>query len=94
MIKFRKTPELMLRTGRYTTASLRKTDGLVNFRYRPPENVSSTFHILPCGGGIVRAKVFGPGILRVIQHLCNYARIIVILHDAHLHKKPNSNIDM
>ncbi|XP_076177318.1 neuron derived neurotrophic factor nord isoform X3 [Ptiloglossa arizonensis] len=64
MIKFRKTPELMLRTGRYTTASLRKTDGLVNFRYRPPENVSSTFHILPCGGGIVRAKVFGPGILR------------------------------
>nr|XP_012138440.1 PREDICTED: protein NDNF [Megachile rotundata] len=64
-LRFRKTPELMLRTGRYTTANLRKTDGFVNFRYRPPGNISSTFHILPCGGGIVKAKLSGPGILRI-----------------------------
>ncbi|CAL7933801.1 unnamed protein product [Xylocopa violacea] len=63
-IKFRKTPELRLRTGHYTTANLRKTDGFINFRYRPPGNTSSTFHILPCGGGVVRAKLSGPGILR------------------------------
>lgn len=66
-IRFRKTPELMLHTGRYATVSLRKTDGFVNFRYRPPENASSIFHILPCGGGIVKAKLTAPGILRVIE---------------------------
>ena len=64
-IKFKKTPELTLRTRRYITANLRKTDGFVNFRYRPPDNTSSTFHILPCGGGIVKAKLNGQGILRV-----------------------------
>ncbi|CAK9826602.1 Protein NDNF [Anthophora retusa] len=63
-IRFRKTPELRLRTGHYATASLRKTDGFINFRYRPPGNTSSTFHILPCGGGIVKAKLSGPGILK------------------------------
>ncbi|XP_014614592.1 PREDICTED: protein NDNF isoform X1 [Polistes canadensis] len=63
-IRFRKTPELMLHTGRYATVNLRKTDGFVNFRYRPPENASSIFHILPCGGGIVKAKLSAPGILR------------------------------
>jgi len=64
-IRFKRTPELALRTGHYTTANLRKTDGFVNFRYRPPDNTSSTFHILPCGGGIVKAKLSGQGVLRV-----------------------------
>ncbi|XP_076235714.1 neuron derived neurotrophic factor nord [Calliopsis andreniformis] len=75
-IKFRKTPELTLRTGRYTTASLRKSDGFVNFRYRPPENASSTFHILPCGGGIVKAKLSGSGILRE-KEVVGYASLRV-----------------
>ncbi|XP_053973192.1 uncharacterized protein LOC128873570 isoform X1 [Hylaeus volcanicus] len=75
-MKFRKTPELMLPNGRYTTASLRKTDGFVNFRYRPPENISSTFHILPCGGGIVKAKLSGPGILRE-KEVVGYASLRV-----------------
>ncbi|KAF7398358.1 hypothetical protein HZH66_006255 [Vespula vulgaris] len=68
-IRFRKTPELMLHTGRYATVSLRKTDGFVNFRYRPPENASSIFHILPCGGGIVKAKLSAPGILRELARV-------------------------
>lgn len=68
-IKFRKTSELRLRTGHYSTANLRKTDGFVNFFYHPPANISSTFYILPCGGGIVRAKLSAPGILRVINHV-------------------------
>ncbi|XP_043260858.1 protein NDNF [Colletes gigas] len=75
-IRFRKTPELMLRTGRYATANLRKTDGFVNFRYRPPENISSTFHILPCGGGIVKAKLSGPGISRE-KEVVGYASLRV-----------------
>ncbi|XP_076676860.1 neuron derived neurotrophic factor nord [Andrena cerasifolii] len=75
-IRFRKTPEFTLRTGRYTTANLRKTDGFINFRYRPPENTSSTFHILPCGGGIVRAKLSGPGILRE-KEVVGYASLRV-----------------
>lgn len=78
-IKFRKTPELRLRTGHYTTANLRKTDGFINFRYRPPENASSTFHILPCGGGIVRAKLSGPGILRVTD-LSNPVPVMANIH--------------
>ncbi|XP_036141295.1 uncharacterized protein LOC105839501 isoform X3 [Monomorium pharaonis] len=75
-IKFKKTPELTLRTGRYTTANLRKTDGFVNFRYRPPDNTSSTFHILPCGGGIVKAKLSGQGILRE-KEVVGYASLRV-----------------
>ncbi|KZC11058.1 Protein NDNF [Dufourea novaeangliae] len=75
-VRFRKTPELILRTGSYTTASLRKTDGFVNFRYRPPENTSSTFHILPCGGGIVKAKLTAPGILRE-KEVVGYASLRV-----------------
>ncbi|XP_043604915.1 protein NDNF [Bombus pyrosoma] len=75
-IKFRKTPELRLRTGHYTTANLRKTDGFISFHYRPPGNTSSTFHILPCGGGIVRAKLSGPGILRE-KEVVGYASLRV-----------------
>nr|KAF7425028.1 hypothetical protein H0235_007466 [Vespula pensylvanica] len=75
-IRFRKTPELMLHTGRYATVSLRKTDGFVNFRYRPPENASSIFHILPCGGGIVKAKLSAPGILRE-KEVVGYASLRV-----------------
>ncbi|XP_011155859.2 protein NDNF isoform X2 [Solenopsis invicta] len=75
-IRFKKTPELTLRTGRYTTANLRKTDGFVNFRYRPPDNTSSTFHILPCGGGIVKAKLSGEGILRE-KEVVGYASLRV-----------------
>ncbi|KAK1137519.1 hypothetical protein K0M31_002024 [Melipona bicolor] len=75
-IKFRKTPELRLRTGHYTTANLRKTDGFINFHYRPPGNTSSTFHILPCGGGIVRAKLSGSGILRE-KEVVGYASLRV-----------------
>lgn len=65
MLKFRRTPAQTLRTGRYTTANLRKNDGFINFRYRPQENATTEFHVLPCGGGIVRAKLRGPGIVRV-----------------------------
>ncbi|EFN72773.1 Fibronectin type-III domain-containing protein C4orf31-like protein [Camponotus floridanus] len=75
-IRFKKTPELTLRTGHYTTANLRKTDGFVNFRYRPPDNTSSTFHILPCGGGIVKAKLSGQGILRE-KEVVGYASLRV-----------------
>ncbi|XP_029161548.1 protein NDNF isoform X1 [Nylanderia fulva] len=75
-IRFKKTPELTLRTGHYTMANLRKTDGFVNFRYRPPDNTSSTFHILPCGGGIVKAKLSGPGILRE-KEVVGYASLRV-----------------
>ncbi|XP_034188746.2 neuron derived neurotrophic factor nord [Osmia lignaria lignaria] len=75
-LRFRRTPELMLRTGRYTTANLRKTDGFINFRYRPPGNASSIFHILPCGGGIVKAKLSGPGILRE-KEVVGYASLRV-----------------
>ncbi|XP_014473907.1 PREDICTED: uncharacterized protein LOC106744027 [Dinoponera quadriceps] len=74
-IRFKK-PELTLRTGRYTTANLRKTDGFVNFRYRPPDNTSSVFHILPCGGGIVKAKLSGPGVLRE-KEVVGYASLRV-----------------
>ncbi|XP_015178449.1 PREDICTED: protein NDNF isoform X2 [Polistes dominula] len=77
-IRFRKTPELMLHTGRYATVNLRKTDGFVNFRYRPSENVSSIFHILPCGGGIVKAKLSAPGILRE-KEVVGYASLRVPL---------------
>ncbi|XP_033330727.1 neuron derived neurotrophic factor nord [Megalopta genalis] len=75
-IRFRKTPELILRTGGYTTTNLRKTDGFVHFRYRPPENTSSTFHIFPCGGGIVKAKLTAPGILRE-REVVGYASLSV-----------------
>ncbi|XP_077260977.1 neuron derived neurotrophic factor nord isoform X2 [Temnothorax americanus] len=75
-IRFKKTPELTLHTGRYTTANLRKTDGFVNFRYRPSDNTSSTFHILPCGGGIVKAKLSGQGILRE-KEVVGYASLRV-----------------
>ncbi|EFN78852.1 Fibronectin type-III domain-containing protein C4orf31 [Harpegnathos saltator] len=74
-IRFKK-PELTLRTGRYTTANLRKTDGFVNFRYRPPDNTSSIFHILPCGGGIVKAKLSGPEVLRE-KEVVGYASLRV-----------------
>ncbi|KAK2574935.1 hypothetical protein KPH14_008702 [Odynerus spinipes] len=77
-IRFRKTPEVMLHTDRYTTVSLRKTDGFVNFRYRPPENASSIFHVLPCGGGIVKAKLTAPGILRE-KEVIGYASLRVPL---------------
>ncbi|XP_077260978.1 neuron derived neurotrophic factor nord isoform X3 [Temnothorax americanus] len=76
-IRFKKTPELTLHTGRYTTANLRKTDGFVNFRYRPSDNTSSTFHILPCGGGIVKAKLSGQGILRQEKEVVGYASLRV-----------------
>ncbi|XP_043797383.1 protein NDNF [Apis laboriosa] len=75
-IKFRKTSELRLRTGHYSTANLRKTDGFVNFFYRPPANISSIFYILPCGGGIVRAKLSAPGILRE-KEVIGYASLRV-----------------
>ncbi|XP_020283733.1 protein NDNF [Pseudomyrmex gracilis] len=75
-IRFRKTPELILRTGRYTVANLRKTDGFVNFRYRPPDNTTSTFHVLPCGGGIVKAKLSGPGVTRE-KEVVGYASLRV-----------------
>ncbi|XP_012219994.1 protein NDNF isoform X2 [Linepithema humile] len=75
-IRFKKTPELTLRNGRYTTANLRKTDGFVNFRYRPPDNISSIFHILPCGGGIVKAKLSGQGISRE-KEVVGYASLRV-----------------
>ncbi|XP_034941952.1 protein NDNF isoform X2 [Chelonus insularis] len=58
--KFRKTPAQILRTDRYVTANLRKYDGFINFQYQPPYNGTTEFHILPCGGGIVRAKLRGP----------------------------------
>ncbi|XP_043272141.1 protein NDNF [Venturia canescens] len=71
MMKFRRTPAQTLRTGRYVTANLRENDGFINFRYRPQENATTEFHVLPCGDGIVRAKLKGPGIVRkkeVIGH--------------------------
>ncbi|XP_057320209.1 protein NDNF isoform X2 [Microplitis mediator] len=58
--KFRRTPAQVLRTGRYVTANLRKYDGFMNFQYQPPHNGTTEFYILPCGGGIVRAKLRGP----------------------------------
>ncbi|KAG7206532.1 hypothetical protein KM043_003875 [Ampulex compressa] len=75
-LRFRKTPEMTLRTGRYATANLRKTDGFVSFRYRPPDNTSTVLHILPCGGGIVGAKLSGPGILRE-KEVLGYASLRV-----------------
>ena len=65
VLKFRRTQAQTLQTGRYATANLRKNDGFINFRYRPQENATTEFHVLPCGGGIVRAKLRGPGIIRV-----------------------------
>ncbi|XP_012272388.1 protein NDNF [Orussus abietinus] len=62
--KFRKTPAQTLRIGRYAIANLRRNDGYINFRYRPKDNTSTIFHVLPCGGGIVRAKLRGPGFLK------------------------------
>lgn len=67
--KFRRTPAQVLRTGRYVTANLRKYDGFMNFQYQPPHNGTTEFYILPCGGGIVRAKLRGPsGFIRVFIH--------------------------
>lgn len=64
--KFRRTPAQVLKNGRYTTANLRKNDGFMNFQYRPQYNGTTEFHVLPCGGGIVKAKLRGPsGIIQV-----------------------------
>ncbi|XP_015114958.1 protein NDNF [Diachasma alloeum] len=64
-LKYKKTQAQVLLTGRYVTAKLQKNFGIVNFRYQPHYNESTEFHVLPCGGGVVRAKLRGPdGITR------------------------------
>ena len=69
MLKFRKTPTLTLHNGRYTIVNLKKSDGLINFQYMPQDNTTTIFHILPCGGGIVTAKLRGADILPQVIYL-------------------------
>lgn len=64
--KFHRTPAQVLLTDHYADVNLRKGDGFINFHYRPQHNGSTEFYVLPCGGGIVRAKLRGPsGYVRV-----------------------------
>lgn len=65
-LKYRKPLAQVLQTGHYVTANLRKNDGYLNFRYQPQHNNTTEFHVLPCGDGIVRAKLRGPGINKVL----------------------------
>ncbi|XP_015595908.1 protein NDNF [Cephus cinctus] len=72
--KFRKAPVQILKTGRYAVANLRKNDGFINFRYQPRRNTSTIFHVLSCGGGIVKAKLRGPGVLKE-EEVAGYASL-------------------
>ena len=80
MLKFRKTPTQTLRNGRYTTVNLKKSDGLINFQYTPQDNMTTIFHILPCGGGIVTAKLRGAGIVPQVNYiLFRYIYLFIFL---------------
>lgn len=75
MLKFRKTPTQTLLNGRYTTVDLKKSDGLINFQYMPLGNATTMFHILPCGGGIVTAKLRANGIVPQVAEVIGHAAI-------------------